>query len=103
MTPTEYEKWQADQARELFSAPAEPPTKKTKTIRYRDQVKAFLGKGGKPRDAIVTIDKHQTMRIRPIRGRSKQAYELTMEQAVAWLMQKLRVPEKIGKPRRRRL
>jgi len=86
-------------ARALFAEPVEPIRK---TVRYRARIPANLGKGGKPRDAIVTIDRANTMRIRPVRGRSKQAYELSMEQAVAWLMQKLRVPEKIGKPRRRR-
>ncbi len=90
-------------AKELMAEPLPPSEPKKKNIRYRERVIAHLGKGGKPRDAMVTIDKHQTMRIRPIRGRSKQAYELTMEQAVMWLMQKLRVPESIGKPRRRRL
>ncbi len=87
---------------QLMKDRLEPPPPK-KTIRFRARVPAHLGKGGKPRDAIVTIDKTLTMRIRPVRGRSSQAYELSMEQAVAWLMQKLRVPEKIGKPRRRRL
>jgi hypothetical protein len=74
-----------------------PPVKKT--IRFRARVAAHLGKGGKPRDAIVTIDKALTLRIRPFRGR--KTYEMSMEQAVAWLMQKLVVGE-IGKPRKRR-
>ncbi len=92
------------QVKNLFSEPVPevgPAEPKKKTIRYRERVQARLGKGGGPRDAIVTIDKAQTMRIRPFRGR--KTYELSMEQAVAWLMQKLRVPESIGKPRRRRL
>jgi len=75
------------------------PERVKKTIRYRERVAARLGKGGKPRDAIVTIDRAQTLRIRPFRGR--KTYEMSMEQAVAWLMQKLIVGE-VGKPRRRR-
>jgi hypothetical protein len=101
MTQAEYQKWQAEQERELFTsspAPAEPAKKKT--IRFRARVPARLGKGGKPRDAIVTIDKTLTMRIRPFRGR--KTYEMSMEQVVSWLMQKLVVGD-IGKPRRRRL
>jgi len=77
-----------------------PVGPKKKTIRYRERVAARLGKGGKPRDAIVTIDKAQTLRIRPFRGR--KVYEMSMEQAVAWLMQKLVVPTEVGRPRRRR-
>jgi hypothetical protein len=86
------------QAKELM-APSEPPAPVKKTIRYRERVAARLGKGGKPRDAIVTIDKAQTLRIRPFRGR--KTYEVSMEQAVAWLMQKLIVPDGLGKRRRR--
>jgi hypothetical protein len=102
MTQAEYQKWQAEQERELFSPtpPAEAEPAKKKTIRFRARVPARLGKGGKPRDAIVTIDKTLTMRIRPFRGR--KTYEMSMEQVVSWLMQKLVVGE-IGKPRRRRL
>jgi len=94
------------QAQELLSEPppVEPKKKpvepKKKIVRYRERIPARLGKGGKPRDAIVTIDKAQTIRIRAFRGR--KTYELSMEQAVAWLMQKLRVPESVGRPRRRR-
>jgi hypothetical protein len=101
MTQAEYQKWQAEQERELFtSAPAPAEPAKKKTIRFRARVPARLGKGGKPRDAIVTIDKTLTMRIRPFRGR--KTYEMSMEQVVSWLMQKLVVGD-IGKPRRRRL
>lgn len=89
------------QVQELLAEPPPPLEPVKKTIRYRQRVAARLGKGGGVRDAIVTIDKAQTMRIRPFRGR--KTYELSMEQAVAWLMQKLRVPESVGKPRRRRL
>lgn len=95
--------------RELFKTPPKPapapnPASATgepvkKTIRFRARVAAHLGKGGKPRDAMVTIDKALTLRIRPFRGR--KTYEMSMEQAVAWLMQKLVVGE-IGKPRKRR-
>jgi len=87
-------------AKELLSEPPPPAEPVKKTIRYRERIAARLGKGGKPRDAIVTIDKAQTLRIRPFRGR--KTYEMSMEQAVAWLMQKLVVGE-VGKPRRRRL
>jgi hypothetical protein len=87
------------QAQELLSEPLPPVEPKKKTIRYRERIAARLGKGGKPRDAIVTIDKAQTLRIRPFRGR--KTYEMSMEQAVAWLMQKLVVGDK-GKPRKRR-
>jgi len=86
--------------RDLFKEPLVEPVPAKKTVRFRARVPARLGKGGKPRDAIVTIDKSLTMRIRPFRGR--KTYELSMEQVVAWLMQKLVVGE-IGKPRRRRL
>lgn len=83
------------QALELLA----PVAAAKKTIRYRERVAARLGKGGKPRDAIVTIDKAQTLRIRPFRGRI--TYEMSMEQVVAWLMQKLVVGDR-GKPARRR-
>lgn len=79
---------------------AEPPPPRKPSVRFRARVSANLGKGGKPRDAIVTIDKALTLRIRPFRGR--KTYEMSMEQAVRWLMQKLVVPESVGKPRRRR-
>jgi hypothetical protein len=87
------------QVAEILGEPVPPPEPIKKTIRYRERVPARLGKGGKPRDAIVTIDKAQTLRIRPFRGR--KVYEMSMEQAVAWLVQKLVVGDK-GKPRRRR-
>jgi len=86
--------------RELLKEPLPPLEPVKKTIRFRARVPARLGKGGKPRDAIVTIDKALTMRIRPFRGR--KTYEMSMEQVVSWLMQKLVVGDK-GKPRRRRL
>jgi hypothetical protein len=87
-------------AKELLAEPPPPMEPVKKTIRFRARIPARLGKGGKPRDAIVTIDKTLTLRIRPFRGR--KTYEMSMEQAVAWLMQKLVVGE-VGKPRRRRL
>ncbi len=88
------------QVRELLAEPAAPPTEPVKkTIRFRARIPGRLGKGGKPRDAIVTIDRALTLRIRPFRGR--KTYEMSMEQAVAWLMQKLVVGE-VGKPRKRR-
>jgi len=86
--------------RVLLKVPLPPLEPVKKTIRFRARVPARLGKGGKPRDAIVTIDKALTMRIRPFRGR--KTYEMSMEQVVSWLMQKLVVGDK-GKPRRRRL
>lgn len=86
-------------ARELLAEPPPPPEPVKKTVRFRARVPARLGKGGKPRDAMVTIDKALVLRIRPFRGR--RTYEMSMEQAVAWLMQKLVVGE-VGKPRRRR-
>lgn len=85
--------------RELLNEPLAEPVPVKKTIRFRARIPARLGKGGKQRDAIVTIDKTLTLRIRPFRGR--KTYEMSMEQAVAWLMQRLVVGE-IGKPRRRR-
>ena len=98
--------------RELFKTPVkapkptfappdfggELPVKKI-PLRFKARVAAHLGKGGKQRDAIVTIDKALTLRIRPFRGR--KTYEMSMEQAVGWLIQKLVVGE-VGKPRRRR-
>jgi hypothetical protein len=87
--------------RELLREPLPEPVPVKKSIRFRARVPARLGKGGKPRDAIVTIDRALTLRIRPFRGR--KTYEMTMEQAVAWLMQKLIVPAHVGKPRKRRL
>lgn len=79
---------------------AEPPPPPKPHLRFRARVPARLGKGGKPRDAIVTIDKALTVRIRPFRG--KISYDMSLEQAVAWLMQKLVVPDSVGKPRKRR-
>ncbi len=86
--------------RELLKEPLPEPEPVKKTIRFRARIPARLGKGGKPRDAIVTIDKALVMRIRPFRGR--KTYEMSMEQAVSWLMQKLVVGD-VGKPRKRRL
>jgi hypothetical protein len=87
------------QVRELFAEPVATAEPVKKTIRFRARIPGRLGKGGKPRDAMVTIDKALVLRIRPFRGR--KTYEMSMEQAVAWLMQKLVVGE-VGKPRKRR-
>lgn len=85
--------------RELFKAPLPAPEPVKKNVRFRARVPARLGKGGRPRDAIVTIDRALTMRIRPYRGR--KTYEMSMEQVVGWIMQKLVVGE-VGRPRKRR-
>jgi hypothetical protein len=86
--------------RDLLKEPLPPADPVRKTIRFRARVPARLGKGGRPRDAIVTIDKALTLHIRPFRGRKD--YSMSLEQAVGWLIQKLVVGDK-GRPRKRRL
>lgn len=69
----------------------EPPEPRKPRVRFRARIPGRFGKGGKPRDAIVWIDKPLTFRVRPYKGR--KVYALALEQVAAWVVQRLAMGE----------
>lgn len=80
----------AAKGRELLAnlPPADPPKPR---VRFRARIAGRFGKGGRPRDAIVWIDKALTFRVRPYKGR--KVYEMALEQLAAWAVQRLAMGE----------